>query len=172
MLPYVLSLTCLTAMLTLTELMEPSIRTFSLSLRLMITGWRSNSLLLLEVGRNTHNSFWFNSVWFNSDFIHYLVLIASVLDSKLQYQTHRTSTSGLLCLSTTCEEKFSRQRAACRVARTALRYGRNVAVWGRKKRWWESFLKKSESESTGSLLNTYITMYKLSWVSQCAVGLT
>lgn len=49
-------LTCLTAMLTLTELMEPSIRTFSLSLRLMITGWRSNSLLLLKEGK-THNSF-------------------------------------------------------------------------------------------------------------------
>lgn len=49
-------LTCLTAMLTLTELMEPSIRTFSLSLRLMITGWRSNSLLLLQVG-DTHDSF-------------------------------------------------------------------------------------------------------------------
>lgn len=48
-------LTCLTAMLTLTELMEPSIRTFSLSLRLMITGWRSNSLLLLKMWE-THNS--------------------------------------------------------------------------------------------------------------------
>lgn len=47
------SLTCLTAMLTLTELMEPSIRTFSLSLRLITTGWRSNSLLLLEMGINT-----------------------------------------------------------------------------------------------------------------------
>lgn len=42
-------LTCFTAMLTRTELMEPSIRTFSLSLRLMITGWSSNSLLLLEM---------------------------------------------------------------------------------------------------------------------------
>lgn len=41
--------TCLTAMLTLTELMDPSIRTFSLSLRLIITGWRSNSLLLLKI---------------------------------------------------------------------------------------------------------------------------
>lgn len=46
--------TCLMAMLTLTELMEPSIRTFSLSLRLMITGWRSNSLLLLEGSRKRH----------------------------------------------------------------------------------------------------------------------
>lgn len=44
--------TCLTAMLTLTELMEPSIRTFSFSFRLMITGWRSNSLLLLEIRKN------------------------------------------------------------------------------------------------------------------------
>lgn len=48
------ALTCLTAMLTLTELMEPSIKTFSLSLRLMITGWRSNSLLLLKRTRETH----------------------------------------------------------------------------------------------------------------------
>lgn len=40
-------MTCLTAMLTLTELMDPSMRTFSLSLRLITTGWRSSSLLLL-----------------------------------------------------------------------------------------------------------------------------
>lgn len=40
-------LTCLTAMLTLTELMEPSIRTFSLSFRLMTTGCNRSSLLLL-----------------------------------------------------------------------------------------------------------------------------
>lgn len=39
--------TCLTAMLTRTELMEPSIRTFSLSLRLITTGCSSSSLLLL-----------------------------------------------------------------------------------------------------------------------------
>lgn len=47
-------LTCFTAMLTLTELMEPSIRTFSLSLRLMITGWRSNSLLLLDTSKGAN----------------------------------------------------------------------------------------------------------------------
>lgn len=41
-----------------------------------------------------------------------------------------TSTSGLLCRSTTCEEKFSRHSAACSVARTAFRYGRSVAVCG------------------------------------------
>lgn len=41
------SLTCLTAMLTLTELMDPSMRTFSLSFRLMTTGWSNSSLLLL-----------------------------------------------------------------------------------------------------------------------------
>lgn len=64
---------------------------------------------------------------------------------RFKNHTHRTSTSGLLCLSTTCEEKFSRQRAACRVARTALRYGRRVAVWGRKvrKSRWDSVLKKN-----------------------------
>lgn len=45
--------------------------------------------------------------------------------------THLTSTSGLLCRSTTWEEKFSKHRAACRVARTAFRYGRRVAVWKR-----------------------------------------
>lgn len=42
--------------------------------------------------------------------------------------THLTSTSGLLCRSTTWEEKFSKHRAAWRVARTAFRYGRKVAV--------------------------------------------
>ena len=46
-----LFVTCLTAMLTLTELMEPSMRTFSFSLRLIITGWSRSSLLLLWRGR-------------------------------------------------------------------------------------------------------------------------
>lgn len=49
--------TCLTAMLTLTELMDPSIRTFSLSLRLIITGWRSNSLLLLKIKKRNNPQF-------------------------------------------------------------------------------------------------------------------
>jgi len=41
-------LTCFTAMLTRTELMEPSMRTFSFSFLLMITGCNSSSLLLLR----------------------------------------------------------------------------------------------------------------------------
>ena len=40
----------------------------------------------------------------------------------------RTSTSGLLCLSTNCEGKFLRQRAASSVERTVLRYLR-VFFW-------------------------------------------
>ena len=40
--------------------------------------------------------------------------------------TYRASTSGLLCRSTTCDEKFSKVRAAVSVLRTALRYGRSV----------------------------------------------
>ena len=41
-------LTCFTAMLTRTELMEPSIRTFSFSFLLMVTGCSRSSLLLLK----------------------------------------------------------------------------------------------------------------------------
>lgn len=41
-------LTCFTAMLTRTELMEPSIRTFSFSFLLMVTGCNRSSLLLLK----------------------------------------------------------------------------------------------------------------------------
>lgn len=111
--------TCLTAMLTLTELMDPSIRTFSLSLRLIITGWRSSSLLLLKTKKATTQNSWICPEH------------AGLRWDAGAPRTHRTSTSGLLCLSTTWEEKFSRQRAACRVARTALRYGRKVAVWER-----------------------------------------
>lgn len=43
--------TCLTAMLTRTELMEPSMSTFSFSFLLMITGCNSSSLLLLREQR-------------------------------------------------------------------------------------------------------------------------
>lgn len=39
---------------------------------------------------------------------------------------HLASTSGLLCLSTTCDEKFSRHIAAVRVDLTAARYGLSV----------------------------------------------
>ncbi|KAG7247626.1 hypothetical protein CRUP_003426, partial [Coryphaenoides rupestris] len=42
--------------------------------------------------------------------------------------TYLTSTSGLLCRSTTWEEKFSRQRAACRVARTAFRSSKELLL--------------------------------------------
>jgi len=41
-----------------------------------------------------------------------------------------TSTSGLLCRSTTCEEKLSRHMAAVRVCLTAARYGLRVALIG------------------------------------------
>ena len=41
-------MTCLMAMDTLIELTEPSIKTFSFSFRLTVTGVRSNSLLLLS----------------------------------------------------------------------------------------------------------------------------
>lgn len=41
-------LTCFTAMLTRTELIEPSIRTFSFSFLLMVTGCNRSSLLLLK----------------------------------------------------------------------------------------------------------------------------
>lgn len=40
--------------------------------------------------------------------------------------THLTSTSGLLCLSTTCDEKFSTHMEACKVFLTASRYGFRV----------------------------------------------
>lgn len=68
--------TCFTAMLTRTELMEPSIRTFSLSLRLMITGWRRSSLLLLKVERNNPPS-----------------LICLWLPALLRWSCHRSSAS-------------------------------------------------------------------------------
>lgn len=45
-----MSSACLMAMLTRIELMEPSMRTFSFSLRLITTGVSSNSLLLLQYG--------------------------------------------------------------------------------------------------------------------------
>ena len=41
-------------------------------------------------------------------------------------ETNLASISGLLCLSTTCDEKFSSVNAAVNVARTALRYGLKV----------------------------------------------
>lgn len=39
------------------------------------------------------------------------------------------SISGLLCRSTTCDEKFSKQIEAVRVDRTAFRYGLRVFDW-------------------------------------------
>lgn len=45
-------LTCLTAMLTRTELIEPSIKTFSFSFLLMITGCKRSSLLLLQTHKD------------------------------------------------------------------------------------------------------------------------
>ena len=88
-------LTCLMPILTLTELIDPSIITFSFSLRLTTKGVNTNSLLLLE----------------------YNLLIMP----PRSLEAYFTSTSGLLCLSTTCDSKFSRQRAAVSEARTALR---------------------------------------------------
>ena len=43
--------------------------------------------------------------------------------------TNLTSTSGLLCLSTTWDEKLSKHMAAVKVCLTAVKYGRNVAAW-------------------------------------------
>lgn len=42
------------------------------------------------------------------------------------HTTYFDSTSGLLCRSTTWDEKFSSVSAAVSVARTAFRYGRRV----------------------------------------------
>ena len=75
-----ISSACLIANDTRTELTEPSMRHRSWSVRAMVIGLSSNSLL------------------------------------------PRTSTSGLLCLSTSCDGKFLRQRAASSVERTVLRY--------------------------------------------------
>ena len=58
-----------------------------------------------------------------------------VIPSSLAPETHLTSTSGLLCLSTTWLSKFSRHMAAVREERTACRYGFNVAAYrGNKER--------------------------------------
>lgn len=44
----------------------------------------------------------------------------------------RTSTSGLLCLSTIWDEKFSKHIAAFRVRLTAVKYGFKVPDWKEK----------------------------------------
>ena len=49
------------------------------------------------------------------------------LINAVVYKFYLTSTSGLLCLSTTCDEKFSKHIAAVRVFFTAVRYGLSVA---------------------------------------------
>lgn len=103
--------------------------------------------------RNTHNplrSHYYESTggwsWI-ADFMHCWLLFTA------PKSTHRTSTSGLLCLSTTCEEKFSRQRAACKVARTALRYGRKVAVWGAERESvWETSGSTGRSTFAANIL--------------------
>jgi len=41
----------------------------------------------------------------------------------------RTSTSGLLCRSTTCDGKFCRQSAPSKVARMAFKYGAKVFAY-------------------------------------------
>ena len=45
-----------------------------------------------------------------------------------KYSAHLTSTSGLLCRSTTCDSKFSKHMVAVSVERTADRYGFKVAA--------------------------------------------
>lgn len=50
------SFTCFTAILTRTELMDPSIRTFSFSFLLIITGCNSSSLLLLQTNERQDTS--------------------------------------------------------------------------------------------------------------------
>ena len=92
---------CLTLILTRTELIDPSIRTFSVGLRLTTTGVSRSSLFALRQ------------------------FIIKKLQSTKQ-TVNLDSTSGLLCLSTFCEAKFSKHTAAVNVARTADRYGFNV----------------------------------------------
>ena len=49
--------------------------------------------------------------------------------------TYPASTSGLLCLSTTCEAKFSKHIAAVKVALTAFKYGLKVLDYRINGRW-------------------------------------
>ncbi|KAJ1558414.1 hypothetical protein HK096_001080 [Nowakowskiella sp. JEL0078] len=98
---------CLILMLTLTELMEPSISTFSFSLRLTTTGVRRTSFEPLHSKKETRK-------------------LGENERNKAVEGKYLDSTSGLLCRSTCCDEKLLRQRAAVRVERTAARYGRSV----------------------------------------------
>lgn len=96
-------------MLTRTEFIEPSIRTFSFSFRLIITGVNSNSLLDLKIdGKKLEN--------------------LSENEFLGVFSAYFISTSGLLCRSTTCDEKLSKHKAAVNVCRTAAKYGFNVAL--------------------------------------------
>lgn len=96
---------CLILMLTRTELTEGSIRTFSFSLRLITRGFINSSL----------------------DFLHVMCMVRRicVLYSMRSF-AYPDSISGVLCLSATWEEKFSKHKAAVKVERTAVRYGRSV----------------------------------------------
>lgn len=95
---------CLILMLTRTELTEGSTNTFSFSLRLMTRGFINNSLDFLLIFA------WLDKHW-------------HIVRHRLTYPD---STSGVLCLSATWEEKFSKHKAAVKVERTAVRYGRSV----------------------------------------------
>ena len=94
------------------ELTDGSMRTRSCSLRETMRGWSRTSgdalfTVSFEYSAGKH-------------------LPIGFVGDGVGRKTDPASTSGLLCLSTTCEEKFSNVRAAVRVLRTALRYGRSV----------------------------------------------
>ena len=100
------------AMLRRIELTDGSMRTRSDSLRDTTRGRRRTSGDVLGQVSTARSSL--------------LICIGLVYISS----THADSISGLLWRSTCCDAKFSKVRAAVRVARTALRYGRRVLDCG------------------------------------------
>lgn len=92
-----ISSACLIEILMRTELIEASINTFSFSFLEITTGLSNNSLLVLFFQKKT------------------LFNVPLFIFNKI----YLTSTSGLLCLSTTWEEKFSKHIAASSVLLTA-----------------------------------------------------
>lgn len=104
-----ISSACFTAMLIRIELIEVSINTFSLSFLDITTGVNKSSLLVLTCAANEKKI---------------ILFIPSFLKGAFYILT---STSGLLCLSTTWEEKFSKHMAAAKVCLTAFKYGLSVA---------------------------------------------
>lgn len=98
-----MSSACLILILMRIEFIDGSIRTCSFSLRAMCIGFRmiSDEVLRLVLWLVVDLGAWVGGRYF-------------------------ASISGMLCRSTTWLEKFSRHRAAVRLARTQFRYGRKV----------------------------------------------